>query len=214
MALDGPTYPVNLVLAGRRVLVVGGGRVAARKAQGLLDAGARVHVVALETGPEMDDLERQGRVVVERRAYEPGEVRDHWLAVEATGDPAVAARVAADGEEAHVWVNAADQPEQCSVTLPAIVRQGALTVTFSTGGASPAVASWLRAGAEQQYRPEYAELIDIVGGAREELRRQGRSTESLDWRTLLDSGILDDVRSRRTTQAKERLQAWLSSSSE
>jgi hypothetical protein len=76
------------------------------------------------------------------------------------------------------------------------------------------VASWLRTRAEHEYGPEYAELIDIVGEAREEWRRQGRSSEALDWRTLLDSGILDDVRSGRTTQAKERLQAWLSSSSE
>jgi siroheme synthase-like protein len=214
MAIDGPSYPVNLVLAGRRVLVVGGRRIAARKAQGLVDAGARVHVIALEVGPEMEELAARHDVVIEQRGYEPGDVEGYWLAVEATGDPAVAARVAADGEGAHVWVNAADQPEQCSVTLPAVVRQGALTVTFSTGGASPAVASWLRARAEHEYGPEYAELIDIVGEAREEWRRQGRSSEALDWRTLLDSGILDDVRSGRTTQAKERLQAWLSSSSE
>lgn len=214
MPVDATTYPVNLVLAGRRVLVVGGGEVAARKVNGLLAAEARVHVVAIEVGPAIESLAARQAVTLERRAYEPGDVRGFWLVVEATGDRAVAARVAADGEAAHVWVNAADQAEQCAVTLPAVHRQGALTVTFSTGGASPAVASWLRARAEQEYGPEYAELIDLLATMREDWRREGRSSEALDWRTLLDSGILEEVRSGRIDLAKERAQAWLSSSSE
>ena len=217
MTADGQSYPVNLVLSGRRVLVVGGGRVAVRKIRGLLAAGARVDVVTSAVGVELLELLGSGAesaLRVEERSYEPGDVAGYWFVVEATGDPAVAARIAADGEAAHVWVNAADQPTHCSVTLPAVVRRGDLTVAFSTGGASPAVAAWLRRQAEQQYGPEYAELIELLGQARDDWKRRGRSSESLDWQTLLDSGILEEVRSGRTTQAKERLQAWLSSSSE
>lgn len=211
MSTTGPSYPVSLVLAGRTVLVVGGGRIALRKVRGLLAVGAIVHVIAPEVSEELAALDG---VTVERRAFRPGDVAGTWLAVEATGDPTVAAAVAADGEAHQVWVNAADQPPACSVTLPAVVRRGPVTVAFSTAGASPALASWMRSQAEGTYGPEYGVLAELLAEARAAHHRRGGSTEALDWRRVLDSGILEEVRSGRMVEAKERLQAWLSSSSE
>lgn len=211
MPVDEPLYPVNLLLTGRSCLVVGGGRVAVGKVRGLVEAGAHVTVVA----PEVDDrILAMAAVVVERRAYRPGEVARHRLVIAATGDPAVNQRVYDDGEAAGVWVNSADDPERCSVILPARVRQGRLTVTVSTAGHSPAVASWLRARLADELGPEYDELIGLLSEAREEVRAQGHSTEQLDWRAALDSGILDLVRAGRLEDAKERLRACLSSSSD
>jgi precorrin-2 dehydrogenase/sirohydrochlorin ferrochelatase len=214
MPVDHPLYPVNLVLAGRSCLVVGGGRVAATKVQGLLDADARVTVVAPEVDDRVAELAAAGTVVLERRPYRRGEVRDHRLVIAATGDPAVNQQVYDDGEAAGVWVNSADDPERCSVVLPARVRQGRLTVTVSTGGHSPAVASWLRARLADEIGPEYDQLIGLLSEAREEVRAQGIGTEQLDWRAALDSGILDLVRAGRLEDAKERLRACLSSSSD
>jgi siroheme synthase-like protein len=211
MATTGPSYPVSLVLAGRAVVVVGGGRIALRKVQGLLAVGALVHVIAPDVCDELATLDG---VTIERRAFRPGDVAGCWLAVEATGDAAVAAAVAADGEEHRVWVNAADQPTACRVTLPAVVRRGPVTVAFSTAGASPALAAWMRARAEDTYGPEYGVLAELLAETRAEHQRRGGSTEALDWRRVLDSGILEEIRSGRLVEAKERLQAWLSSSSE
>lgn len=210
MPVDEPLYPVNLIVAGRRCLVVGGGRVAGQKVQGLVDAGADVTVVAPEVG---GDIERAA-VAVERRPYRAGEAAAYRFVIAATGDPAVNQQVFDDGEAAGVWVNSADDPERCSAILPARVRQGRLTVTVSTGGHSPAVASWLRARLAGELGPEYDELIELLSEARSEVRARGESTEQLDWQAALDSGILDLVRAGRLEDAKERLRACLSSSSD
>lgn len=210
MPVDEPLYPVNLIVAGRRCLVVGGGRVVGQKVQGLVDAGADVTVVAPEVG---GDIERAA-VAVERRPYRAGEAAAYRFVIAATGDPAVNQQVFDDGEAAGVWVNSADDPERCSAILPARVRQGRLTVTVSTGGHSPAVASWLRARLAGELGPEYDELIELLSEARSEVRARGESTEQLDWQAALDSGILDLVRAGRLEDAKERLRACLSSSSD
>ncbi|HET6952785.1 MAG TPA: bifunctional precorrin-2 dehydrogenase/sirohydrochlorin ferrochelatase [Acidimicrobiales bacterium] len=210
MPVDQPLYPVNLVLAGRPCLVVGGGRVAVGKVRGLVEAGAAVTVVAPEVDPALRDL----GVAVEVRPYRRGEVAGYRLAVAATGDAAVNQQVYDDGEAAGVWVNAADDPQRCSVMLPARIRQGRLTVTVSTGGHSPAVASWLRGRLAAELGPEYDQLIELLAEARAEVRAQGLATEQLDWRGALDSGILDLIRAGRPEAAKERLRACLSSSSD
>jgi siroheme synthase-like protein len=212
MPVDAPLYPVNLILAGRRCLVVGGGRVALQKVQGLADAGAEVTVVAPEVEPAIERIDQVA--TVERRPYRRGEVAGYRLAIAATGDPQVNQQVYDDGETAGVWVNSADDPERCSVTLPAQLRRGRLTVTVSTAGHSPAVASWLRDRLGEELGPEYDALIGLLGEVRNEVRATGRSTEGLDWRRALDSGILDLVRAGRLEDAKERVSACLSSSSD
>jgi siroheme synthase-like protein len=210
MPVDGPLYPVNLRIGGRRCLVVGGGAVAAGKAEGLLAAGAEVRVVAVEAGPEVRAL---AGVVVEERSYEAGEIAGYHLAIAATGDPAVDAQVHADGEASGVWVNSADDPEHCSFVLPARFTRGHLQVTVSTGGHSPAVSSWLRTRLEAQLGPEYGVLVDILSEERSARQAAGQSTEVLDWRAALESEMLDLIREGRLAEAKERLQACLSSSS-
>jgi precorrin-2 dehydrogenase / sirohydrochlorin ferrochelatase len=87
-------------------------------------------------------------------------------------------------------------------------------VTISTGGHSPAVASWLKERLAAELGPEYDQLIGLLGEARKEIQAQGLATEELDWRRALDSGILDLIRAGRLDAAKERLRACLSSSSD
>ena len=210
MPVDEPLYPVNLVLAGRPCLVVGGGRVALTKVRGLVDAGARVTVVAPEIAPDVAALAE----AAETRPYRAGEAGDYRFVIAATGDPAVNQQVYDDGEAAGVWVNSADDPQRCSAILPARVRQGRLTLTVSTGGHSPAVAAWVRGRLADEFGPEYDDLIGLLSEAREEVRAQGLGTEHLDWREALDSGILDLIRAGRLEAAKERLRACLSSSSD
>jgi precorrin-2 dehydrogenase len=208
--VDQPLYPVNLVLAGRSCLVVGGGRVALTKVRGLTDAGARVTVVAPEVVPGVAALAD----VVELRPYRAGEAAGYRFVIAATGDPQVNQQVYDDGESAGVWVNSADDPHRCSAILPARVRQGRLTLTVSTGGHSPAVAAWVRERLAREYGPEYDQLVGLLSEAREEVRAQGLGTEHLDWKQALDSGILELIRAGRLEDAKERLRACLSSSSD
>jgi precorrin-2 dehydrogenase/sirohydrochlorin ferrochelatase len=207
MPVEAPIYPVGLMVHGKRCLVVGGGAVAARKASGLLEAGAEVHVVATEVGDEMRALE--GLASISQRPYRRGEVTGYWLAMVATGDISTAQAVFEDAQAAGVWVNSADDPQRCSFILPALARQGPVSVAVSTSGYSPALASWLRSHAQDHMGPELVELAEMLARARERLRSCGRSTEQVDWRPALGWDMLELLRQGRRAEAQERLEACL-----
>jgi siroheme synthase-like protein len=205
-------YPVNLLVAGRRCVVVGGGRIAARKIAALLDAGATVHVVAPDLSPEVQDWQASGAVTLDQRSFVPTDLDGAWLATAATPDPAVNQAVYDAGEARRIFVNAADDPDRCSFTLMSVVRQGDLVVTIGTGGRSPALATYLKDHVASEMGPEWGVLLDLLSEERERLRAAGTSSETLDWRRALDSGMLDLIRTGRVAQAKELLRACLSSS--
>jgi siroheme synthase-like protein len=207
-------YPVNLLVAGRRCVVVGAGRIAARKIEALLDAGAVVHVVAPELGDEVRPWLEAGRLTADARPFDPADLDGAWLATAATSEPAVNRAVFEAGEARRVWVNAADDPANCSVTLMSVVRRGDLVVTVGTGGRSPALAAWLRERLTRELGPEYGTLLEMLAEAREAMRAAGRSSEDADWRRALDSGMLDLIRAGRLPEAKELLRTCLSSSSD
>lgn len=206
----GPLYPVGLVLRGRPVLVVGGGKVAVSKVAELVRAGADVTVVAPEIDP---DLRADDRLRCEVRPYRAGEAADYRFVVTATDRREVNQAVYDDGESAGVWVNAADDPARCSAVLPSRVRRGSLLVTVSTEGRSPALAAWLRERLEGEIGPEHEVLLDLLAEERDRIRAAGRTTEGLDWRGALESGMLDEIRAGRIHTAKELLKACLSSPS-
>ncbi len=210
MSGTGPLYPVGLRLGGRPVLVVGGGRVAAAKVAELVRCGADVTVVAPAIAPELTALDG---VRCEERPYRAGEAAAYRFVVTATDDAAVNQAVFDDGEAAGVWVNAADDPERCSAVLPARVRRGSLLVTVSTEGRSPALAAWLRERLQTELGPEHETLLDLLAEERDRIRAAGGSTEGLDWRGALESGMLDEIRAGRIHSAKELLNACLSSPS-
>ena len=175
MAFD---YPIMLDLSGVEVLVVGGGMVAHRKIEGLLRAGAKVTVVAQSA---IDSI-RSMPVLLVVRGYEPADLDDVLLVITATDDPAVNASVSADAIARGIWVNSADDPANCTFTLPAVARDGAVTVAVSTGGASPALASHLRGEIEDWLgQIGAADAAVALAAQRRELQADGVSTESIDW---------------------------------
>ncbi|MFZ4583657.1 MAG: precorrin-2 dehydrogenase/sirohydrochlorin ferrochelatase family protein [Acidimicrobiia bacterium] len=203
-------FPVNLLVSGRRCVVVGAGRIAERKIANLLDAGADdVHVIAPWACEAVEALAAEGRVALELREFAPTDLDDTWLAITATDVPAVNAAVYAAGQERRVWVNSADDPANCAYTLVSVVRRSDITVTIGTGGRSPALATWLRKHVQQEMGPEYEVLLDLLSEAREELRASGQSSEDADWQAAFSSGIVDLVRAGRTDEAKELLRSCL-----
>ena len=207
-------YPVNLLLEGRRCVVVGAGRIAARKVEALLAAGADVHVVAPEVGDEIRAWSADGALELSVREFTEADLDGAWFATTATSSPDVNRAVFEAGTARRVWVNAADDPQHCSATLMSVVRQGDLVVTVGTGGRSPALATYLKDHVRTEMGPEWATLLELLSEAREALRSSGTSSEGLDWRGALDSGMLDLIRDGRTADAKELLQTCLSSSSD
>ena len=187
-----PGYPVQLILSDAPVLVVGGGVVAARKAAGLIAAGAAVTMVAPTFSAEAEALPAKW----ERRTYLAGEAAAYRLVVTATDDPEVNALVAADATAANVFVNSADDPENCTFTLPAISRRGPVTVAVATDGTSPLLAQALRDRFAALLDDDVLALAADLAALRTEIQESGRSTEDIDWRALL----ADDPRWTRLTR--------------
>jgi siroheme synthase-like protein len=187
-------YPVSLDVSGRPCLVVGGGKVAARKARTLLDCGAAVTVIAPALCADMEAL-LPSLHAVERRPYRGGDVSTFRLVVTATGIPEVDGAVFAEAEAAGVWNNSADDLAHCSFILPAVHRDGPVTLSVSTGGLSPALASWLRNRLAAECGDGLGTLAQLLGDARERLKRAGLRSDSVDWAGLLDGPLPDLVRS-------------------
>jgi siroheme synthase-like protein len=201
--------PANLLVRGRKVVVVGAGRIAARKIEPLLDLGARVVVVAPAVDPEIRGWVAAGRCELVEREFAPADLDGAWLALTATDVPAVNAAVHAAGEAARVWVNSADDPANCSWTMLSVIRRADLVVAIGTGGRSPALAAHLRRQLTAELGPEYVTLLDLLAEAREAMRASGRSSEEADWQRAFDSGIVDLVRAGRVADAKELLNSCL-----
>ena len=205
--LDPPSYyPVSLDLSGRECLVVGGGNVAARKARALIDCAGLVTVIAPILSEEMEALVSSLHAL-ERRPYGKGEAAAFRLVVTATGIPEVDGAVYDDAEAAGVWVNSADDVAHSTFILPAVHRDGPVTVAVSTGGLSPALASWLRTRVGTDCGDSMGTLAQLLGEARARVKETGRSSESVDWRQLLDGPLPDLVRSGALDRARAAIRA-------
>lgn len=202
-------YPVQLDLDGRRVLVVGAGEVAARKAAGLLTTGAAVTVVAPQAVDAVADLAANAELVWHRRRYRRGEVASYRLAITATGARDVDGQVYLDGEAAGVWVNAADDIGHCGFTLPAVARSGPVSISIGTEGLSPALASWLRRRAQAELDDGIVELVALLSGIRTELRVRRGTSEHPGWAAALDRDLWQLVRDNRTDAAAALLRSTL-----
>ena len=180
-------FPINLNLTGRPVLLVGGGRIALRKAQQLLACGARLSVLAPSILPEFADLP----VARIERSYEAGDIDGFRLIVSATGDPVVDQAIFDEAEARGIWMNSADDPERCTFTLPAVIRRGDVMVTASTGGRSPALSTWLRERLGEVITPEFESVVDELSEERDRIHATGASTEDTDWRPVIEAVLAD-----------------------
>lgn len=177
-------YPVVLALTDVAVLVVGAGPVAARKVLGLAAAGALVRVIAPQVSDALDlSLVRD----LHRRSFEPSDLDGVRLVVTATGNAVVDAAVAAAATAAGLWVNAADQPTDCTFILPAVARHDVVSVAVSTNGASPALARRLRDHAAALLTDKVVALAHELAIRRSEVRAAQLSTEDVDWSVLIDA---------------------------
>ncbi len=151
------SYPIQLVLDGRRCVVIGGGRVATRKVEALRLAGADVHVVSPKFEPELlsrNDITRH------EQPYEPSVLTGAFLVMVCTDDRTVNAAVFADARAAGAIVNVADDPEHCDFYVPAVVRRGPIQIAIGTGGSSPELAATLRKRIEGAIPESYAVLAE------------------------------------------------------
>lgn len=162
-----------LDLSGRRCVVIGGGKVAGRKARKLLQARAEVVVISPETEPEIESV----AVEVHRRPYREGDLEGAYLAFAATDVREVNAAVAREAKERGIPVNVADKPAEGDFAVPSTLRRGRLQVAVSTGGASPALARKIRLKLEESFGPEWAGIVEEFERARRRGEPPGEELE-------------------------------------
>jgi siroheme synthase-like protein len=204
-------YPVFLELEGRLAVVVGSDAVRADRPEALLDAGARVTVIA--EGPEDRLQELAGRgASIERRGYLPGDLAGAFLCVAATSDPGVADSIASEARARGVLVNVMDNVPNCDFASPAVVRRGDLVIAVGTGGRSPALARRLREDLSERYGPEWTEAVRVIGEVRADTLAAlpDLADRARRWAAALDlDELLALVREGRSPEAAGRLTARL-----
>jgi siroheme synthase-like protein len=159
-------YPAFLRLSGRKVVLVGGGRVAAGKLQGLIAEGGHVTVVAPEIRPELE----QPGVVIERRRFEDADLDGAWYVV-AAAPPEVNREVLVAAERRQVFVNAVDDPPHATAYAGGVVRRSGVTIAISTDGRAPALAGLLREALEAWLPNDLEEWMSAADQARRNWKR-------------------------------------------
>ena len=194
VARRGWRHPIFVDLTGQPVVVFGGGTVAERKIEILIQSGARVRVVS----PELTDLVARwaetGRIDVERRGYQAGDLAGARLAYAATSDARVNEAIRDEARREGIWLNVVDQPGLCDFITPALVRRGDLTIAVSTNGRVPGLSKQIRQELEQRYGPGQSANLAETQKAEE----SSRSLES-------EIELLEQKIRRGKTEAQTRL---------
>ena len=191
-----PYYPILVDLTGKKVVVVGGGRVGQRKIETLLEHGAKVYVVSTELTPGLRGFLEEERITCLGREFKREQIEGAFLVIAATDDPSLNHAVSACAQEKGILVNAVDQPLDCTFIVPSILKRGDLLIAVSTSGKSPAMAKKIREDLESLYGSEYEPFLVLLGKLREEILRKGFS--QAENRTLFDrvinAPVLDMIR--------------------
>jgi len=192
-------FPAFLKLASRRCLVVGAGRVAEEKIEGLLRAEAAVSVVAPSATRRICAWARAGEIIWKARTFQSSDLVDIFLIVVATPSPRLHRQVYKQARRRGILCNVVDDPEHCDFYYGATVRRGSLQIAISTGGLSPALAQRLRKQMEQKFGPEYEDWLEEIGAIRKRLLAKpvspGRRKALLH--RLASKTSLDEFRRRR-----------------
>jgi precorrin-2 dehydrogenase / sirohydrochlorin ferrochelatase len=183
----GIDFPVCLRLRGKRVLLIGAGTIAEGRAIQLLEAGARLRMIAPNATATLRRLAAEGQLELLERAYAPGDLPRHSLVFVATDDRRVSAAVAEEARALGIWLNAADEPDLCDFTLPSIGRRGPITVAVSTNGLAPALARHLRERLVDRIALHHVQLARLSGWLR------GRLPRGADRSRLLRLLVEEDI---------------------
>lgn len=170
-------FPMMMKLAGRKCVVIGAGKVAAAKIDGLLSCGARVVVIGPKAARRIRVSAKAGKLVWRPRRFSPRDLRGAFLAIAATDSPPTNESVFRFCQANKVLCNSVDDPQHCDFFYPAVVRRGPLQIAISTSGRSPALAARLRRELGRQFGPEWSTVVERVGKKRQEILRTAPSAQ-------------------------------------
>lgn len=185
-------YPIYIQLHEQPCVVIGGGKIAEGKVEGLLAAGAKVTIVSPDLTPRLHALVEQSQVTYIARTYQPGDLTGAFMVICATDQTEVNHQVWQEASANRQLVNVVDDTPRCNFIAPAILRKGDLTIAISTGGKAPALAVRLKESLQNQIGPEYERFLELSGQLREPLAHHVPDFETRKalWYELVDSDAL------------------------
>lgn len=170
-------YPILLDLHEKTALVVGGGKVAQRKIETLLEYGGKIHLVARDLTEKLSGYVKEGRVRHLGPEFTEEYLDGIFLVIAATDDPGLNMKVSRKAQERGMLINAVDQPSDCNFIVPSVLRRGDLLISVSTSGRSPAMARKIRKDLEHRFGDEYTSFLVLMGKLRKEILSRGYSGE-------------------------------------
>ena len=198
-------YPVYIQLRDQPCLVIGGGKIAEGKVEGLLAAQAQVTIIAPNLTARLHDLVAEKQLTYLARAYQPGDLTGAFLVICATDQAEINHQVWQEGTANRLLVNVVDDIPRCNFIAPSILRKGDLTIAISTSGKAPALAVRLKERLQGELGPEYERFLELAGELREPLARQVPDFETRKalWYELVDSEILNALARGDEAAARE-----------
>lgn len=189
-------FTINLNIQGHKCLVIGGGHVAERKVESLLQGGADIYLVSPKITQNIEKLAEKGTIKLINREYETSDLDGCFLVISATDNQQVNGKVADDCLSRNILINVVDDPDKCNFTVPSIMRRGSLCIAVSTDGKSPTLAKKIREELEQRFGDEYAEFLDLMGEIREQVMKEipDEKKRRMIFECLIDSDIIDLIR--------------------
>ncbi|KUO50448.1 MAG: hypothetical protein APF76_07250 [Desulfitibacter sp. BRH_c19] len=165
-------YTINVNLKGRKCLVVGAGNISERKIQSLLECAANVSVVSPKFKTSILALQGHPNLTLITRPFEESDLNGMFLVISATNDRELNSKIGTICNNKNILINVVDKPEICSFFVPSILRRGDLSISISTGGKSPTLASKIKQDLSNQYGNEYERYVNILGEIRERIKTE------------------------------------------
>ena len=208
-------YPIFLNLTDRTCIVVGGGSIALNKAGKLADSGASLKIVAPEICDEIKSNFSSHQIL--NKEYEEDDLNGCYLAVAATDDSGLNSKISNDCRKRGILVNAVDQPDDCDFYVPASIEKGSIQIAISTGGASPAMAGWIKRHIDSLLSERLSDGVEIISEARK--NHIAKNPEKFNFRAIafrafFESDIWSDFLDGSAELSVEVVEQWISSFSE
>lgn len=186
-------YPVYIQLREQPCVVIGGGKIAEGKVEGLLAVQAKVTVIAPSLAQRLETLVEEKQITYLARTFQPGDLAGAFLVICATDQAEINHQVWQEATTNGQLVNVVDDTPRCNFIAPSILRKGDLTIAISTSGKAPALAVRLKERFQREIGPEYERFLELAGELREPLAKHIPDFEKRKalWYELVDSEILD-----------------------
>ncbi|MBU2461730.1 bifunctional precorrin-2 dehydrogenase/sirohydrochlorin ferrochelatase, partial [bacterium] len=204
-------YPIELNLEKKRCLVIGGGKVAERKATSLLTTGASISIISPKITKRLKEYVSEKKIEHIEREYVSQDIEGAFLVIGATDDEKTNIQIAKDCRNLGILINIVDSPSLSDFLVPAVVSRGSLTISIGTSGNSPALAKKIKEEIGFLYGSEYGKLTEILGGLRQKVHQKigSESQRRLFWEKLINSDLLRLIKEKRKEDIKKRIKTFV-----